>query len=141
MPDSIRPPDTRPSRGALTSALRDCTDWLLEAQRVCEHHGDPGRADSYADRASIVDDLVSREAAYVGRMTFGREDYLTTKEAAEYCGIPEKTWTAWREQGRGPVYYRENANGKRVARCLYLPEDLDRWLAATIQASNQKGAA
>ena len=53
------------------------------------------------------------------------EVFLTTREAAERCGLRYQTLCAWRSSGRGgPAYLKL---GRKV---VYRQSDLDAWLAS-----------
>lgn len=52
---------------------------------------------------------------------------LTTVEAAAYLRLSPRTLERFRVEGTGPPF-RKAGGGKR-ARVLYLPADLDAWLA------------
>ena len=51
------------------------------------------------------------------------EIYMTTKEAAEYLGLSDRTLESYRSRGGGPMFHYF---GRRV---LYLLDDLRAWAA------------
>ena len=49
------------------------------------------------------------------------KELLTTKQAAEYLNLSEKTLSMWRCKGTGPTFIKRG-------RIFYLKPDLDAWL-------------
>ena len=48
--------------------------------------------------------------------------YMTTQNAAVYCGMAKKTLENYRQSGTGPQYI------KRKGLVRYRPQDLDKWM-------------
>ncbi len=61
--------------------------------------------------------------------------YLTTVQAAEYCGYSKSTLEKLRIYGGGPRYTKR-VGGRRV---LYLREDVDEWLKEGKRSSTSEG--
>jgi hypothetical protein len=59
---------------------------------------------------------------------------MSTREAAEYCGLSPRTLERLRVQGGGPEYERP------LRRCLYTVEALERWLTAGRRKSTSVAA-
>ena len=53
--------------------------------------------------------------------------YLTTEQAAQYCGHSKRTFEDWRLRGYGPAYIKLSDNGKGVR---YDIQDLDAFMLA-----------
>ena len=70
-------------------------------------------------------------AAKVGN---GQKQYLGTKAAAEYSGIPANTLRAWRSQGGGPKYYKPRG------RALYDIDDLDEFVRSGFRVSSVRAS-
>jgi predicted DNA-binding transcriptional regulator AlpA len=60
---------------------------------------------------------------------------LSTREAAEYCGLAASTLEKARVAGRGPAYL------KTLSKVAYLPADLDAWLEACRRRSTSEASA
>ena len=58
---------------------------------------------------------------------------LTTKRAAEYCGIAEQTLRNLLHEGHGPARYKQ---GRKNA---FYPADLDEWLSSRLTEAPQNG--
>ncbi len=63
--------------------------------------------------------------------------YLTTTQAAEYCGYSKSTLEKLRCHGGGPKYLQP-IGGRRV---LYRHEDIDDWLLKGQRGSTTEGDA
>lgn len=60
--------------------------------------------------------------------------YLTTKQAAEYCGTSKKTLEQLRHNGTGPQFIKRSHKLLR-----YRVEDLDAWMEAALCRTMDQG--
>lgn len=60
------------------------------------------------------------------------DDKLTTREAAEYLGVPVKRVRNWRSDGGGPRFE------KPAGRALYTRADLEAWRARNARTGRKR---
>ncbi|WP_295014841.1 AlpA family transcriptional regulator [uncultured Microbacterium sp.] len=58
-----------------------------------------------------------------------RGPFLTTKQAADYCGIPVQSLYNRLSQGTGPNVHKHGTRNK------FILDDLDEWMSAELSAA------
>jgi len=59
--------------------------------------------------------------------------YLSTHQAAEYLGMASETLRKWRQEGKGPIFYKRGKGPK--ARVGYTIEQLDAFAGKPYRAT------
>jgi hypothetical protein len=106
----------------------------------------PERAPSEALRRAVADACAAVIAAQIAERDLargeapraedapraGRLRYMRTRQAAEYANLSESYFQKLRVSGGGPEYF----SAGRI--CLYLAEDIDKWLSTRRRSSSSE---